>query len=469
MTPTDTLATLPRPDPPHHVPREHAVSFWGFFRALRANPLAAWPARAYREPFVVFPGNRFLPDLVFVTDPSMVKAVHLDDARLYDKGDVVRRRLAAALGDALLIAPEASWRPQRRVIAPIFASRRVETFAPDMVAVARAVSTEIAGKAGAVFDAHEAMLGLAYGVIERTAFSSDGVTDPLAFSRAIARYFETVGRIDAASFLNLPAWVPTVDRLRARPALALFRREIGGVIARRRERIAREGLAAAPDDLLTRLIATPDPQTGERLPDALVHDNTMVFFAAGHETTANTLSWALLLLATHPEWDAAVADEIARVVGAGDPTIDDLGRLSLTRMVLDETLRLYPAAPFLPRMPMEDVDLGPLRLRAGSIVMTSPYVSQRHRAHWEAPDAFRPERFAPDKRDAIDRFVYFPFGAGPRICIGQAFAVQEILIALVELLRRHRFVAVAPEAVIPKAAVTLAPKGGLPLRAVPRA
>jgi cytochrome P450 len=452
-----------RPSAP--VPPARPLGLRAFFRALNANPVTAWPETAYREPFVHLRGRGVLPDTVLVTDPAMLHRIFVEAVAVYDKGDVVRRRLRPALGDGLLIAAAESWRPQRRIAAPLFQARRMEAFLPAMVdAAARARDRLEALAQGSIIDMHAAMSRLTYEVIARTAFSSDGVSDPEAFSHAIAGYFDTLGRVDLASFLNLPAWVPTPGRLRARPALALFRREIGRVVDARRARLEREGAQALPDDLLTRMLTVPDPQTGQVLPRARVYDNTMTFLAAGHETTANTVCWILYLLSQSPEWDARVAAELAGVAGEMGPAFADLAGLPVTRAVIDETLRLYPPAPLIPRMATTADRLGPLDLRKGTIVFTSPYVSHRHRLRWDDPDAFRPERFLPAGTSAPDRFVYFPFGAGPRVCIGATFAIQEILVVLAALLPRLRFVATRPQDVFPRATITLKPGDTLPMR-----
>jgi cytochrome P450 len=448
------------------VPHAAPLGFWGFFKALRANPITAWSQAAYELPYVKLDGGRLRPDLLFVADPAMVRHILLDKVANYDKGDIVRRRLAPALGDGVLIASEKSWRPQRRITAPLFQPRRVDAFFPDMLTVARAEAMRIGDLGeGVVFDMHDAMIGLTYNVIARTAFSSETVSDPAAFSRAIADYFDTVGRVDLASYMRLPEWIPTIGRIRARPALKLFRREIGGIIERRRKALTRDGVGGVPDDLLTRLLTTIDPQSGATLDPERVYDNTVTFLAAGHETTANVLCWTLFLLSEYPEWDQRVAEEIAREIGDDDPTPAALGRLTLTRQVIDETMRLYPPAPIIPRIAIEADQIGHLPVRAGTAVFTAPFISHRHRAYWSDPDAFDPNRFAPDKRDAIDRHVYFPFGAGPRICIGAQFAIQEVLIALAVLLKRWRFVATEPEKVFPHATITLRPADKLPMRA----
>jgi cytochrome P450 len=465
LPPDTARPTRPGWTPPAPVPNEAPLGFWGFFRAINANPIAAWPRAAYEQPYIRMPGGLLRPDLLLVTDPAMVRHVLLDNVANYDKGDVVRRRLRPVLGDSILIAAEKSWRPQRRIAAPLFQARKVEAMRADMIACADDECARLTAlDRDQPVDMHDAMIGLTYDVIARTAFSTETVSDPPAFSRAIAAYFDALGRVDLASYLRLPEWVPTMGRIKARPALALFRREIGGIIARRREVLSREGLGGVPDDLLTRLLTAIDPQTGETLSPARVYDNTMTFLAAGHETTANVLAWTLFLLSEFPEWDARVADEIRRVVSASGPTMADLSRMTLTRMVVEEAMRLYPPVPLIPRMAIEADQMGGLTVRPGTLIFTAPFISHRHRRLWDAPERFDPDRFDPARRDTIDRHVYFPFGVGQRVCIGASFAMQEILIVLAVLLGRFRFVATAPETVFPQATITLTPGGPLWMR-----
>ena len=451
--------------PPAPVPHAAPLGLLAFYRALSRNPITAWPMAAYTEPLIRLAGRGILPDVLFVTEPALLRRIFVDAVSTYDKGEVVRRRLRPALGDGLLIAALPGWRPQRRIVAPLFQARRVETMLPAMADVASAAAGRLQSlPPGSVVDMHAVLSDIAYRVIAATAFSSEGVRDPAAFSQAIAAYFDTLGRVDAASFLNLPDWVPTLGRRRARPALALFRREIGRVVEQRRQALTRDGAAALPDDLLTRMLTATDPQSGTPLPPERVYDNTVTFLAAGHETTANTLCWILFVLSQAPSWDAAVAAELA---GATPRDVVTPGALPLTRAVIDEVLRLYPPAPLIPRMAEQDDTLGGMAVRAGTIVFTSPFVSQRHRARWEDPDAFRPERFLPGTA-APDRLAYFPFGAGPRVCIGAAFAIQEMLCILMAVLPRFRFECERPQDVFPRATITLKPGDSLPMRILPR-
>jgi cytochrome P450 len=183
----------------------------------------------------------------------------------------------------------------------------------------------------------------------------------------------------------------------------------------------------------------------------------MTFIFAGHETTANALAWTLYLLSQFPDVDARVAKEVAAAGG-------DTAKLTYTRMVLEESLRLYPPAPFVSRDSVAADRVGPVDIRAGTSVLISPWIIHRHRALWDDPDYFDPERFAPGRRENIHRFAYIPFGAGPRICIGMSFAMQEAMVLLASITRRYRMELAPGEEVHPLARITLRPKGGLKMR-----
>jgi cytochrome P450 len=221
-----------------------------------------------------------------------------------------------------------------------------------------------------------------------------------------------------------------------------------------------------PDDLVTRLMAARDPDTGAPLSDTVIHDNLVTFIGAGHETTANALSWTLFLLSEFPEADAVVAAEAASLVAA--PNADDLERLTGTRMILEESMRLYPPIPFLSRGVVARDRIAGVEVTPATRIIIAPWVLHRHRKLWAEPDLFRPARFGPANRGKISRFAYLPFGAGARICVGMGFAMQETLLALTMITRRFR-VTLAPDAtVFPFARMTLRPLNGLPMRIAAR-
>jgi cytochrome P450 len=219
-----------------------------------------------------------------------------------------------------------------------------------------------------------------------------------------------------------------------------------------------------PDDLMHRLMVARDPESGQSMNDERLIDNLLTFYLAGHETTARALTWTLYLLARSPEWSALLEEEVAHVTGGGEITSAHIERLVLVQQVLKEAMRLYPPVPMMSRQAVADAQLGEHIIRAGTSVLIPIYAIHRHAKRWEDPDAFDPTRFAPERETQLARYQYMPFGAGPRICIGMAFAMIEAAAILATLLQHARFATVEGHEPIPVARVTLLPGGGMPLR-----
>jgi cytochrome P450 len=413
------------------------------------NAVAAWGANAYRERYVY--DRNWMQDFLLVNDPDGVRHVLLDNVGNYVKSRQVQRTTGPALGNGLFNADGESWKFQRRTTAPMFSMRHVTEFSPAMAAIAE---TELDNwRAGETFDAAEAMMKLTYRIITHTMFSDDVKVDYQAMAGHFVTYLDTLGRIDVLTTLGLPHWAPTPKRIRAGHAMRFFRREIGALIARRGAEIARDP-ASAPRDLLTLLLTARDPEGGTLFGPQEVYDNVVTFIFAGHETTANALAWTLYLLSQFPDADARVAEEVRAADG-------DISKLVYTRMVLEESLRLYPPAPFISRDSVAADKVGPIEIRAKTSVLISPWIIHRHRELWDAPEYFDPERFAVGRREAIHRYAYIPFGAGPRICIGMGFSMQEALVCLSAILRRFRLTLVEGHPVAPLARLTLRPEFGL--------
>jgi cytochrome P450 len=299
-------------------------------------------------------------------------------------------------------------------------------------------------------------------VLERTIFTTGVARDPDALGRAITRFFEGQGRVDPLDIFGFPDWVPRIGRLRTRPAIRFFDEMVGDLIGARKALIARG--EAAPRDLLTLLLEASDPETGKGLSDIEVRANIVTFIGAGHETTANALSWSLYLLSQDETARARIEREVDEVLGKGTVEPHHLEQLVYTRAVIDEAIRLYPPAPYMSRAAINDDRIGDLDIPAGSIVAIAPYVLHRHKKLWDQPDVFRPERFLPEERGRIDRFAYLPFGAGPRVCIGASFSLQEAVIVLATIVRSVRLDLVPGHEVMPLQRITLRPRGGLPMR-----
>jgi cytochrome P450 len=229
-----------------------------------------------------------------------------------------------------------------------------------------------------------------------------------------------------------------------------------------RRMVSRRRSSASRSDLVDLLLKARDPETGQGMDDDLLANNLLGFILAGHETTALALTWALYLVAMHPPTAARIRDEVTEVAGTNAIDATHVDRLVFTRQVLSETLRLYPPAFQVTRVSRKRTELAGFPVQAGSRVIIPVYALHRHRGHWANPDAFDPDRFAPSASQP-DRFTYLPFGAGPRICLGAAFAMMEAVTVLASLVRAIDFTVVSPHRVRPVAGLALRPAGGLPM------
>lgn len=448
-----------RPRPPAPLPRQDPLSRLGLALALNRNPLTIWTRRHFQE--LILQGEGLLGFGTVISDPAAIRHVLVENAENYRKDALQRRVLAPGLGDGLLTAEGESWRVARRTLAPLFTPRETAALASRMLAAIHRRLDRIARRRpGSVLRIDRQMTALTFEVLAETLFSNSIPGGAAAFGQAITLYFNTLGRLHPFDLLDLPDWLPRLGRGRVAPALAFFSEQVEAIIAARRA-LMRERPAEVPRDLLTLLLEAADPETGRGLSEIEVAANVVTFIGAGHETTANALTWALFLAQSDPaarERLEAEADEA--FAGDADP-VSLLDRLVFTRAVIEEALRLYPPVPSLSREAIGEDRIAGRVIPKGSLVIISPWVLHRHRKLWKEPDMFRPERFLPGRREAIDRYQFLPFGAGPRVCIGQGFAMQEAVLALAAMLHRFRFDLAAGYEVFPVQRVTLRPGAGL--------
>ena len=425
---------------------------------LKDNPLEAWEDAHFNDP-IVRGRLPFMPAVV-VSDPDSVRHILLDNAANYRKDDLLLRILSSALANGLLTVEGGQWRQQRRTVAPMFAAKTVRDLAPTVGAVADDLVARWSRlDDGSVVDAAEELTTATLEVLQRTIFSDGIERDIDQFRAAMRSYFDAIGRLDPFDVLGLPDFVPRPTRLRIRPALRFFDSAVDDIVARRR-RILAEDPEGAPQDVLTLLLNARDPDTGEGLSEAELRANIVTFIAAGHETTANTLTWSLYLLSRHDYWRRRVAEEADRAPTSAE---DRCAALPVTRAVIDEALRLYPPIAAISRLAIEDDVLAGEKISRGTMTIVAPYVLHRHRRLWDDPDIFDPARFLGSARDRIPRFAYLPFGAGPRTCIGAAFALQEALLVLSAIVGNFEIHPAPGFTVEPLLRITLRPRGGLPI------
>ncbi len=447
-----------RVTPPAPRPRDQQMRPLAFLRTLRRNPIETWTQAHFERPILT--GRGLLGIGAVINHPPAIRRVLLDNAVNYRKDALQKRVLAPGLHDGLLTVEGDAWKMQRRAIAPIFTPRIVHSFAAAMARNADTLADRWGRvRPGRIVDVQKDMHRVTLDILGDTIFSTGIENDPETMLSAMSRFFAAVGTLDPADLLDFPDWVPRVSQIRSRPAVRFFESAVNTIIDRRKALIA-DG-HEPPTDLLTLLLKASDPVTGTGLTGEEVKANIITFIGAGHETTANALTWSLFLLSLSPEWRERLALEADR--GLDGPVETVLDRLPETRAVIEEAMRLYPPVASLSREALGPDDLCGRRIRKGALIIVSPYVLHRHRLLWRDPDSFDPTRFLPGAREKIDRFAYIPFGIGPRVCIGAAFSLQEAALVLATLMRRFALTPVAGFPVEPVQRITLRPREGMQL------
>ncbi|MGU3467941.1 cytochrome P450 [Methylobacterium sp. C33D] len=458
-----SLAGMPRVVPPHRAPPERELPLAAYLRSIRDNALAGFPRRAFEEPVT---RRGLLGRSSFVlNDPEAIRRVLVENQANYARTTGTTRILRPILGDGLLISEGSAWRHQRRTLAPAFTPRAIDGLVPHIAAAVTDGMERIAAEAAeGPVDLFTSFYRLALEIAGRAMFSVGMDEHGAELRQFIAEYAERMGRPHLLDIVIPPGWPVPLDLSRRR-----FRHRwipfLDRIIAARR---AAERDGSRSGDLLDLLAAARNPDTGAAFTPDELRDQVATMILAGHETTAGTLFWAAYLLALAPEVQERVAAE-ARAADLTDPTgCQSDGRLPLTRAVIDETLRLYPAAFVVVRRALGPDSVAGHAVRASDIVMVSPWVLHRHRSLWPDPDAFDPGRFLPGA-PAPRRFAYLPFGAGPRVCIGAQFALSEAVLSLARVLQRFRLVLDEREPVLPQAVVTTQPDRPARFRLIPRA
>jgi len=430
------------------------VAVWrGFFGERARTAVYGWSEAAFAATYMK---RNVLGFRVHIPlKPDAIQRVLLDNAANYAKPTIVKGLLAPVIGRGLLTADGPLWRDQRRIVAANFSPAAVDALVPVFAAGARAVMARW-NPSGPVDMAAEAT-ATTMSVISDSLFAGDPRLTSREAMAHIAAALEAFGEARIQALLRLPA-VPLTRRARAGRRGQIYLRETLTQVVR--DRLPDGG----GDDFLGRLVRALGERFEPAEAQALAVDNAATFYLAGHETTANAITWTLFLLSEQPGLQDEVAGEAAAAVAAGPCDSDLANRLPLLRGVLEETLRLYPPAPRLDRQAVAADEIDGIEVAAGDIVSIWPWLVHRNRNLWDNPDAFDPGRFTAERRADRHRFQYLPFGGGPRVCVGARFATAEALTILAHWLAQWRFDPVPGRVVRPSGMVTLRPAGGLPLR-----
>ena len=385
----------------------------------------------------------------FISHPDYIEQVLVTDNRKFIKGRILRKN-KQLFGNGLLTSEGDFWLRQRRLAQPAFHRGRVTSYADTMVRYASRIASEWSN--GDERDIHAEMMRLTLSIVAKTLFDADVDRDAKRVGHALEAIMQL--NSDFRKLILTPTWLPTPRKVRATIATAKLNRIIYRFIDERRASGVDNG------DLLSMLLAARDDD-GSRMTNRQLRDESITIFLAGHETTANALSWTWMLLAQNPNVEAKLHEELDRVLGGRAPTVEDLPSLRYTGQVITESMRLYPPAWGMARVAIEDTEIAglsnPKRVRCLAGAMGRSSRSAMVRCALE----FRPERWEGDLVKRLPRFAYFPFGGGPRQCIGNNFAVMEASLLLATLAQQFRISLMPGREIIPAASITLRPKTGI--------
>ncbi|MDB2614833.1 cytochrome P450 [Planktomarina temperata] len=438
---------------------------WRYVKLFRRDLLSAQPAKLYRAWMAEFKTPFFRSYLV--NQPELVDLVLKRRPRDFPKSNRVSEGLRPLLGNSVFLTNGAEWERQRWIIDPAFegGGGRLREAYPAISAAAEAAVARLAPKAGGGPVEIEAETSFAAAdVIFRTLFSIP-IEDRMA--RQVFEEFKTYQRsqpvVNLAAFFRLPCWVPRPFSRRTRRSAEVIRRLITELTDKRAEALA---AGTAPNDLATKIITTKDPITGQLFSASEMVDQVAIFFLAGHETSTSALSWALYLMATHPEYQEKVAREGAAL--GPQARFEDLRALRVTRDVFRETLRLYPPVPIMVREAAQAERFRGRDVAPGSQVVLSPWHLHRHMRLWDNPDGFDPERWHSENGKHCQRAAYIPFSAGPRVCTGAGFAMLERVLLLARLCAAYEFTPIEEQVPQPVAHLTVRAQSGIWLKLRPR-
>jgi cytochrome P450 len=441
-------ARLPKPPTP-----------WERVRLGRHNMLAAFEEDAYSFGFVSM--KVLARDVFLCNTPESVQfaySTHHDSFEL--KSPSHRRSLEPLLGD-----DGAAWRRRRRVVAPVIHVSRLSQFVPVMAETAQATCRRWAGLGPSTeIDVLSEMAQLTAEILCRTVFGRQlGSERALELVEGFSDYQRRVGQIDFFWLLGLPDWVPRPHPPGVYRSARRVHKVLDDLIAENRAHHVRDDAS-----IVDRLLDARDEETGLPFDARALREEAGVLLFAGHETTANTLAWTWYILSQVPEVEAAVHEEVDRVLEGRLPTLADVPNLVYTRAVFDEVLRLYPPAPLLAREAVRDEEFHGRRIPKGSLIIVCPWLLHRHRTLWQQPDHFIPERFLPGGTRPTSKFAYIPFSVGPRVCTGMAFGLTEAMLSIATIAQKFMLRLVPGHRVEVSCRLTLRPGDKLPMQLVPR-
>jgi cytochrome P450 len=449
--------------PAYPRPRRSKASLLGMFFSARRSWLDALYERSYRMQM----GEVHLPglDMYMVNEPALVRQVLTEGAERFPKSPLLGDALKPLLGESIFTTNGAQWRRQRDMMDPAFAQARVTVALPVMRAATSAMMDRLAALPdGSEHDVEVEMTHVTADIIFRTIFSvpMEGA-DARRIFEAFARFQAIAPRLLLPSIYGVRWLVWPWDVWRSRRASGEIRQLLEKLIRPRFEAHV-AGKTTAHSDILQSFMEAKDAQSGQPFTFGELVDQVAMLFLAGHETSASALTWATHLLANAPDVQQRAHEEVRAMWGSREPEASDLKTLELTRNIFRETLRLFPPVGFFARQAAHACTMRDKSVPQGATVVVAPWLIHRHRAQWSQPDAFDPDRYTTEAARASLKQAYLPFGMGPRVCLGAAFALQEATLILASLLRCYRLTAVPGHVPQPVGRLTIRSANGVRLR-----
>jgi cytochrome P450 len=444
-------ATLPARSATPPGPRGHLLL--GSLREVQRDPLGLL-RDGFREHGDVVRFRFGSTRALLLAHPDHIGHVLHDNHRNYDKRNVDYAMLRRLLGNGLLTSDGTFWHRQRRQMAPMFHRQRVAGFCNLMVnsTLEMLERWDARARSGEPFDVVAEMTRLTLAIVAKALFSADVSDEAEAIGAALTEVNRQLGEF---SVLDMFWMIPTPRKRRFRAAVQTLDAVVGKIIEARRRETSRN------EDLLSMLLDAVDEETNQGMTPSQVRDEVLTLLLAGHETTANALAWTWYLLAQNPDAENKLHDEIASTLGERAPSALDLPQLRYTRMVVEESMRLYPPAWAISRNAIGEDEIGGYRVRPRTNIIICSFVTHRHPSFWEEPERFDPERFSPERSQQRPDFAYLPFGGGPRICIGNAFAMTEAQLVVATMAQRCRLRLMPEHPVDLHPLITLRPRHGI--------
>ena len=401
----------------------------------------------------------FNKNILLLSHPDAIKYVIQTNNRNFDKGTHGYQMLKEAIGNGLLTSEGDFWRRQRRLAQPAFYKQRLASFFETMEQTSREMTLDWDKLPdGHLLEVSHEMLKVTLRIVGKTLLGKDLGGDARDIGDALNFVMHRVNE-RITQVLVAPLWMPTPANKKFKKNMAILNSVVQSLIIERRE--AGEGQF---NDLLAMLVEAKDLETGQKMNDQQLQDEVLIMFSAGHETTANAMTWTLLLLAQHPEISQKLFNEVKQAFGDSKPEISHLSQLKYCKNVIQESMRIYPPAWLFGRRAVEDDIICGFEIKKGEYTFISPYLTHRHPEFWEEPEKFQPERFDSETVNKHPKFTYLPFGGGPRQCIGNNFALMEMQILLALIIQKYNFELLDESHIKLDPVITLRPLNGLYLK-----